>query len=429
MKLRRVLLCCENYPPSVGGVQEVMRQVAQRLAAKGISVTVATSAHPARASRETVEGVDVVSFEVSGNAVRGIGGAVAAYRSFMLNGQFDAVLIKAAQQWTFDAAIEVLPLLGCRKVFVPCGFSSFADPSYAGYYRSMPSWLGFFDALVFYATDYQDLDFARQHGLRNLCFIPNGFDEREFASVDAGEIRDRLGIPASHDLLLSVGSLIAAKGHWEVVRAFRQAKLPRATTLVINGNTPSGGAWSKAKRLLRHLGTGRLPLSWEACSPGQGTQRRVLCTDLARPDLVSLYKAADLFVSASHVEYSPLVLFEAAAAGTPFIASPAGNSSEIAVWSGGGEIAPMLASTDAQAFVQWLSTRLEQRLGDRESLAATGRRSRQRVFDAGLCWASLCDSYLQVLAGSGHGRADLSRRDAASIQLKAYRALDTPARC
>jgi glycosyltransferase involved in cell wall biosynthesis len=60
--------------------------------------------------------------------------------------------------------------------------------------------------------------------------------------------------------------------------------------------------------------------------------------------------AADLFVFASIVEYSPLVLFEAAAAGTPFLSVPVGNAEEIARWTGGGMICP--AARDERGYVR-----------------------------------------------------------------------------
>ena len=56
-------------------------------------------------------------------------------------------------------------------------------------------------------------------------------------------------------------------------------------------------------------------------------------------EVVEAFFAADLFLFPSLIECSPLVLFEAAAAGTPFIATDVGNSREIAEWTGAGLIA------------------------------------------------------------------------------------------
>src|SRR5712691_5037237 len=98
----RLLFCCEFYHPSRGGVQEVMRQIAERMVLARHDVTVATSHLPER-SFATLNGVRIREFKVAGNLAFGMSGEVEAYRDFVLHGGFDAILIKAAQQWTFDA--------------------------------------------------------------------------------------------------------------------------------------------------------------------------------------------------------------------------------------------------------------------------------------------------------------------------------------
>jgi glycosyltransferase involved in cell wall biosynthesis len=396
----RILLCCENYPPSVGGVQEVMRQIAERLAAKGHSVTVATSPHPQRPVETIRNGVRVVSFAVTGNRVNGLSGPVAQYQAFLQQG-FDAILIKAAQQWTFDAAIDVLPSITARKLFIPCGFSGLNNPKYVRYFQDMPQWLNLFDGLIFYASDYQDIRFARQHGLTRLHCLPNGVDEREFADPDPHDIRKVLGINEDHDLLLSVGSLIAAKGHWEVLRAFGQARLSRPTTLVINGNVPGKGMRTEMKRALKHGLTGRLPLTWEAyCINARfknaNLSKRVIITDLSRADLVNLYKAADLFVFASHVEYSPLVLFEAAAAGTPFLASSAGNSQEIVNWTGGGMVI-QLQNPRCEVFTAELAKEIEDLMSNPSVCSRLGAKGRSSIYGKGFTWESIAEIYCNLL--------------------------------
>src|SRR5205814_2559106 len=56
--------------------------------------------------------------------------------------------------------------------------------------------------------------------------------------------------------------------------------------------------------------------------------------------------AADLVLFPSRIECSPLVLFEAMAAGKPFAATPAGNAEEIITWSGGGVLIPGSQAAD-----------------------------------------------------------------------------------
>ena len=62
------------------------------------------------------------------------------YRQFVTDTAFDVVMIKAAQQWTFDALWPVLSRIPGRKVFIPCGFSCLYEPDYADYFRELPAY-------------------------------------------------------------------------------------------------------------------------------------------------------------------------------------------------------------------------------------------------------------------------------------------------
>jgi len=403
---QNILLCCEQYPPSVGGVQEVMRQIAERLAAMGHQVTVATSQHPDRAFDVTRNGVRVVSFDISGNAVKGITGDIAKYQKFLRESDFDAILVKAAQQWSFDACVDVLNDLRARKTLIPCGFSALHDPKYTEYYAEMPHWLKRFDALIFYSNTYQDIQFARQHGLERLHVVPNGVDEREFFSDDVPALGARLGLPNDTLLLLTVGTLIIAKGHWEVIKAYRRANIDKPSCLVINGNRPSEFLLRKIVRSIRDTARGYLPLSitikfFNVMATVTGQQKLIKLVDLRRDQLVSLYKEADLFVFGSHVEYSPLVLFESAAAGTPFISNDVGNAKEIADWTGLGIVVCGKTGVDsAMVSVDYipLARRLESACN---SLAKIPMDEMFRRFtDSGLTWAQIATKYWVIMKGS-----------------------------
>lgn len=399
----RVALCCENYYPSVGGVQEVMRQLAERLAGLQLDVTVVTGIHPQRAKEVCINGVKVRSFAISGNLAKGLSGDVEAYQSFLVEQDFDALLIKAAQQWTFDAALDVLQQLPARKLFVPCGFSGLNEPLYKQYFQDMPRWLAMFDGLIFYATEYQDIEFARKCQLTKLHVISNGVDEREFASLSGKEIRLELGIPEHHDLVLSVGARIAAKGHWEVLRAFSKAQLRRPATLVINGNVPDFGWLALMRRFIKHTLSGRMPLRWEALRLGLWGRKdkRLKLVNLPREELCSLYAAADLFVFASHVEYSPLVIFEAAAAGAPVLVSSAGNSREIISWlGGGGVVLEANAESNAMVSADELATQMERMLADKQRLKDMGACNRRTVFEKGFTWEKIVLQYYRLLVPS-----------------------------
>jgi glycosyltransferase involved in cell wall biosynthesis len=425
----RILLACEFYYPSVGGVQEVMRQVAERLAARGHRVTVATSCLAERKSRE-LNGVTIVEFKVSGNAVRGMSGDIESYRRYVLENDYDVLMIKAAQQWTFDALLPVLDQIGKPKVFIPCGFSGLYEPEYDGYYREMPEVLGKFDHLIFYASHYRDINMARNHGLSNLSIVPNGASESEFGVPRDPAFRLRLGIDEQSFVVLTVGTFTGdMKGHRELADSFALARFDqRPAVLILNGNViprrSQGGVRAllrapvsnlrRGARRLRGLvrgmpaprGDTREPIAVlvariNQAAPGQGA----LIVDLPRAELIQAYLNSDLFVFASNIEYSPLVLYEAAAAGLPFLTVPVGNSAEIAEWTGGGVVCP--APQDERGYTKVdpavLAEKITSLAASPEMLATLGHAGRQ-AWSERFTWDKIVDRYEAIfvdLVGKG----------------------------
>ena len=479
----RLLFCCEYYYPSRGGVQEVMRQIAERMVAWGHEVTVATTRLPERQSL-VINGVRIEEFGVSGNLVRGLEGVgeIARYQEFLTTFAADAIMIKAAQQWTFDASWPVLDRIRARKVFIPCGFSGLYLPEYAKYFRDLPDILRKWDHLIFYAERYRDIDFAREHGLTSFTVLPNGASDVEFSVPRDPGFRSRMGIAEDALLLLTIGTPINAKGHTELATAFAQLESGKLSlALMLNGQWPTApppqaeatsadlpgrspelrsigalaryasralsfwsehGASAFAERAiraiyLRSMGLVRRILSlfarpvlilhrllrrifdsindrnpipplaapvktiddWIAEASAQ-PGKQVLKTNLPREEVIQSFFAADLFVFASNIEYSPLVLFEAAAAGLPYLTVPVGNAEEIVRWTGGGQLCS--AAKDAHGFTRVdpdvLAVEITKMLDDaelRRCLGAAGREAWRTTFN----WAAIARRYETILKG------------------------------
>lgn len=470
----RLLFCCEFYFPSVGGVQEVMRQIAERMVARGHEVTVATTRLADRHVSQ-LNGVNIVEFGITGNLANGIQGEVGRYQEFVASFPCDAVLVKAAQQWTFDALWPVLDRIKARKVFIPCGFSGLHEPAYRQYFADLPDILRCYDHLIFYAESYRDIDFTRQHGFSHFSVLPNGASELEFNVAPDPGFRARHGIPEDSFLLLTVGTLTGVKGHREIAEAFaRMNTHGRHASFIMNGNPPPRPAvdtntafaaecvsqpasasrvlaWTK-RRITRIFGLAyrsvgvlrregfsgvrqrlltltagvllRLltltagvvqplnkyvgflhkaakPLAyWIDKARRQAKTKLLLQIDLPRAELVQAYMAADLFVFASNIEYSPLVLFEAAAAGTPFLSVPVGNAQEIARWTGGGMICP--APKDERGYTRVdprvLAAALDDAMGRRTELRQMGEHAR-KVWLREFTWNVIAARYEEVFLG------------------------------
>lgn len=439
----KILFCVEFYYPSVGGAQEVVRQIAERMVARGHEVTVATSQIAARTGQRH-NGVRIVGFPVSGNRVRGLGGEVDAFQRFLVEHNADVVFFYAAQQWTFDAAWPVLDRLKAKKVLVPCGYSGLFDPAYADYFSELGNTLAKMNAVVYHAHQYRDLAFAESLGLSNGIVIPNGADLDEFEVPLDPNFRARLDASDSTFVMLTVGTVTGTKGHLELLQAYAIADFGgRDTVLILNGNRPEHGAAKLSavarfstlvrgygwKYALRHaIKSGILAMGISAGRPSiervvndihrsQGSGKRVLQLDLPREQLIQAYLQSDLFVFASNIEYSPLVLFESAAAALPFLTVPVGNAEEIIEWTGGGELCP--APVDERRLTRVEPEELAQRIvsladdpARRELLGHNGQQAARARFN----WNSLASEYealfIQLSTGNQAVTHDASRKAA-----------------
>jgi glycosyltransferase involved in cell wall biosynthesis len=316
-----ILQTMGSYYP-IGGAQEVVKQISERLVRRGHEVTVATSWQDDRASKK-INGVQIAEFKVSGNAIHGFQGEVDRYQEFLLEGDFDVMMNYAAQQWATDLVLPILKRLPYYKVFAPCGFSGLFEPEYIDYFQRMPDFLKQYDHVIFHSERYRDIDFARKHGLSNFTVIPNGAGEEEFGQIDS-TFRQKYGISEDVPLLLTVGSHTGLKGHGLVMRAFSRAEIGKSVLIIIGNFIPGTGCQHSCELLAQWVKLKSLG------------RRRVLLLNPPRSDVVAAYHAVDLFIFGSNIECSPLVLFEAMASRTPFITIACGNAEEIVEWGHGG---------------------------------------------------------------------------------------------
>jgi len=375
----KILHTVEFYEPSHGGMQEVVKQISERLVQKGHSVTVATSTHPARMF-STLNGVTIKEFDISGNLVNGYRGDTSAYQQFLLNSDFDVIVNFAAQQWATDLMLPLLPRIKAKKVSVPTGFSGLQSPRYHRYFEDMKTWMQQYDVNVFHSTTYQDILFARENGIANIAVIPNASSREEFEEIHDIDIKKILSIPKNHFLVILVGSHDGRKGHAEAIEIFRRAQIKNAT-LVITGSVFSQRCyWAcKCKEFLFRFNNG---------------SKSLIVTSLPRPQIVELYKAADLFMFPTTWECSPLVLFEAMAAKTPFLVTDAGNSPEIIEWTHGGLLLPTQKDKNGFSHPEIQSSaELLQKVANDTNMRTEMQESGYRAWRDRFTWENIAEQY------------------------------------
>lgn len=145
---------------------------------------------------------------------------------------------------------------------------------------------------------------------RNLCVVSNFVVPRPCPPAESRErVRTRLGIEMQERVFIAVGRLSVEKAQQDLIVAFREA-LERTSgpplRLLLVGDGP------ERARLMDFAA----PLGSKVLFTGHVT------------DPWELLHAADVFVLPSHSEGSPLVIFEAMAAGLPIAATAVGGVPE-----------------------------------------------------------------------------------------------------
>lgn len=333
--------CVESYYPAVGGMQEVVKQLSERLVKLGHTVTVLTRFNEER-NFEEFKGVKIVSFNIIDNPKTVTTKEEQTYVDFLLNLNADIITFFAAQQWATDLALPILKNIKAKKVSVPTGYSGLYKPEYKMYFEDMKTHIHNYDMNVYLSYDYRDINFAKENNVKNTIVITNGAAEDEFLGESKINVRHELSIPKDDFLILLVGSYTGIKGHKEAVELFLKSNLKNATLLMI------GIKFEYFKRQYIK----RPKLAWLYIMSKLFSSKRVIFKSLPRNTTVAAYKQANLFLFPSNVECSPIVLFECAAAKLPFLSSDAGNSIEIVQWTKGGEIMPTKKNKEGLCFVK-----------------------------------------------------------------------------
>jgi glycosyltransferase involved in cell wall biosynthesis len=166
-----------------------------------------------------------------------------------------------------------------------------------------------------------------------MQLIPNGADEREFKKPNTKKtlsFRKKYKIKPNNLLILNVSNHTGIKGHKETIKSFQKANIDNATLMFIGDINKHAGCYNSCKKS-----------EWiqnNIFSIINRKNKKIIVTNLDRKETIDAFFASDIFLFLSNLECSPLVLFESAAAGKPFISSNCGNAKEIAKWTKSGLI-------------------------------------------------------------------------------------------
>ena len=310
----RVLLTTPTYPPFNSGLGNAVHRHALGLRQHGFEVVVATGGQ--QRATEVVDGIRIEQFAVTGaDYLRSpIRGDVEGYSKFLLAEPCDVLVLEAWQTWSTDIALQLADQIKARRyLYSHCVSTNSWLPfmparSLAFYLLWRPYWwtikqkMGKLDGMIFLAdggTDdrFDDLAAARQAGLP-IHVIPNSCQEAALGMA-----------AAARDQIISVGSYTPAKGFDYVLDAYARSKAGNLVPLALFGQEHTGFT-ATLRQQAKDLGLDPAMVSFNSGVAGEA--------------LLAQYARSRLFISGSHTECQPLVLLDAMASGTPFVARSTG---------------------------------------------------------------------------------------------------------
>jgi glycosyltransferase involved in cell wall biosynthesis len=373
----RVLLVPSAYYPHVGGIEELTRQLALALSARGHDISVLTNQWPAGVPRsEVLDGIEVTRLAFPLPAMQ----PFAAVRFLATSPAAALALLRHIRRWRPDV-VHVIgagppsvylamlhSLLGARLVFTAQGEQTF--DAHGIFERSatlragLRRVLGRADAVTA-CSAFVMRNLVQTEKIRAPTYvIPNGVEPDEFA--DASPERD-LG-----PYVLAVGRLVPQKGFDVLVDAFASNRLTGLNLVLV------GEGFERARL--------------EARAVELGLDARVqFLGSVGRPRLAQLLRGASVFAFPSRGEPFGIALLEAMAAGLPAVAAAAGGVPEFAR---DGENALLVQPEDASGLAKAIARIVTDR-GLRDKLIVGGRATATR-----LAWRGIANRYEDVYVNS-----------------------------
>lgn len=380
-----VLIACDYFWPSVGGVETIAENLGVYLQKQGYEVEIAARALPSRVSREH-RGMRVHSIDVAPAALPWQHEATAELRRLILGGQYKAVILLGDPlTWVLWAAADLPKGITTRIIVQPLindeGFARWKD--HQEMRDRLRSMLRRADEVVMLTRSGRDALYLTEEGIP-ATFIPNATSP----VTAAVNVRAELQIASEVPLLVHVGNLWPVKNQLGLLETLR----PMAGDwhLVLVGHPTEDKAY--VARI--HDAVARDPrVTWV---PGWPAEK-----------VGALMDAAQLVLLPSLAEVSPVVLLEAMSHGRAWLATPCcGAVSELA----GGLAAPL----------ETFPVLIELLLADpalRQALGEAGRAHWRACFSwdqVGSVWKDLIENRPVVNTFDMPG--DISRTMAALLQ-------------
>lgn len=372
----RVAMVAQSFSPVLGGAQRQIQRLGPLLAERGVVTSVVTRRPPDTPLRERQPGLQVCRIPV-------LGGRSGGSLSYTAGGTAVLTRLRPDVIHAHDLlSPSSIALVAGTALRVPVVAKVLSTGKGGDIDRLLTKPLGGerlrlmarrFAAFVGLSAEIEEE--LIDHGVASgkIHRIPNGVDVERFRPADSAEryaLRRSLGVRTDAPLAVYAGRFAPVKRLDVLLEAFKQAP----------GQLLLAGDGSEGRRV-------------RALAQHPDLVGRVHVRDTVE-DPVPLYRAADVYITASTTEGMSGSVLEAMAAGLPVVAARASGMSELVRPDTG-----VLASDDGPAALAGAVTTLAESPERRRSLGAAGRRLVESRFSLDATADRLVELYGTVTDG------------------------------
>ena len=304
----KIIQATITYPPAIGGVDEYVRQISEKLTKRGHEVCVYTSDLKQHVNfiklkdrRKEINGVKIIrgwSFHPPRLAYP----IMPSFPLRMLKQRVD--LIHGYCFWYYPAAISAIMAKIKKNPFVITPiFNERSSYIWSRYKATLGKMLMNADVVITLSEFEKKLIERSEFKVRRFEMLPPGIDPSEYEAIEYN-IYEKYGI-GNNRVILFVGRYAQGKGIDVLIRAIPiiLKEEPETTTFLIG---PDYGEKDNLMALARKL---------------KVDKKVIFAEDFSRPDLISAYKNATVFVLPSRYEVFGIALMEAMMGGIPVVAT------------------------------------------------------------------------------------------------------------
>lgn len=345
-----ILITVHSYAPNKDGVQMVTQYLAEGLVKKGHSIRVVTYYYPDRTKKkqETINGVDVVRWEVKTHHMRHIG-KKNDYQDYIRRCQdeYDAMINVGTQTALTDWLLPIIDDITIPKLLYihsiwdfklhgddlksPQKLLSklFGNIRWGLYFRKYAESFKKYEMVTqLHTMDYSYDYFEHKFGIKSRI-IENSAEDKFFAE----EYDESIEVPQKY--IVNISNYSPVKNQKRCIRTFYMAQVPEDWSLILIGSSKN----EYYKELVEYNQTLRDHF-------GLKQEKQVyILTEIPREQIDTYVKRSSLYFIGSTREAFPVSLVEGMAAGIPFLASDVG----IIRYLPGGRVA-----RNDKEFIYWL---------------------------------------------------------------------------